>query len=70
MTSLARKFKIIPNEKPLQILTCGNSFVSGEHGVFIKKNEDKRKVLKKIIKSYFKIIQKINMKKSQLIFLS
>jgi len=54
VTSLARKFKIIPNEKPLQILTCGNSFVSGEHGVFIKKNEDKRKVLKKLSKAILK----------------
>ena len=51
VTSLARKFKIIPNEKPLQILTCGNSFVSGEYGVFIKKNENKRKVLKKLSKA-------------------
>jgi len=51
VTSLARKFKIIPNEKPLQILTCGNSFVSGEHGLYIKNSEDKRLVLRKLSKA-------------------
>jgi predicted N-acyltransferase len=51
VTSLARKFKIIPKEKPLQILTCGNSFVSGEHGIFIKNDQDKRTVLKKLSKT-------------------
>ncbi len=51
VTSLARKFKIIANEKPLQILTCGNSFVSGEHGLYIKNGEDKRLVLRKLSKA-------------------
>lgn len=51
VTSLAQKFKISPKEKPLHILTCGNSFVSGEHGIFIKDSEGKRRVLKKISKA-------------------
>ncbi len=51
VTSIARKLKIIPKEKPLRILNCGNSFVSGEHGIFIKDSENKRGTLKKISKS-------------------
>lgn len=51
ITSIAQKLKIIPNEKPLKILNCGNSFVSGEHGVFIKKDENKKVVLRKVSKA-------------------
>ncbi|MBL4605269.1 MAG: GNAT family N-acetyltransferase [Flavobacteriaceae bacterium] len=47
----ARKLKILPKEKPLKILISGNSFVSGEHGVFIKENQQKKKVIKKIAKA-------------------
>ena len=45
-----RQLKILPKEKPLKILNCGNSFVSGEHGIFIKSSQDKRKVLRSIVK--------------------
>ena len=51
ITSIAQKFKIIPNEKPLKIVNCGNSFVSGEHGVFIKKDENKKVILRKVSKA-------------------
>jgi len=34
----------------LKIIICGNSFVSGEHGIFIKKGENKRLILRKISK--------------------
>ena len=54
ITSIGRRLTIIPKEKPLKIINCGNTFVSGEHGVFIKKNEDKRKVLKKLSKAILK----------------
>jgi predicted N-acyltransferase len=47
----ARKLKILPKEKPLKILICGNSFVSGEHGIFIKENQQKKKVIKEIAKA-------------------
>lgn len=43
-----RKFGIISPEKPFKILTCGNIFVSGEHGIFIKPNQDKNIVFKKL----------------------
>ena len=39
ITSIGRRLTIIPKEKPLTIINCGNSFVSGEHGIFIKKGE-------------------------------
>ncbi|WP_159949287.1 peptidogalycan biosysnthesis protein [Polaribacter septentrionalilitoris] len=47
----ARKIHLFPSKKPLRLLICGNTFVSGEHGVFIKKNNDKKKVIKKLAKS-------------------
>ena len=58
VTSLARKFKILPSEKPLQILSCGNSFVSGEHGIFIKNDQNKKTVLRKLAKAILKHTEK------------
>ncbi len=46
-----RKLHIIPNEKPLQLLICGNTFVSGEHGVYIKENQDKKIIIKELAKA-------------------
>lgn len=45
---MGRKLHILPSERPFKVLTCGNTFVSGEHGVFIKHNQDKKQVLKEI----------------------
>jgi len=53
-----RKLKILPKEKPLKILNCGNSFVSGEHGVFIKEGQNKRKVLRSIAKGVLQYSEK------------
>ena len=50
ITSIGRKLSIFPKEKPFKIIICGNSFVSGEHGIFIKKGENKRLILRKIYK--------------------
>lgn len=46
-----RKLHIIPDDKPLQLLICGNTFVSGEHGIFIKENEDKKTIIKELAKA-------------------
>ncbi|MDY0780515.1 GNAT family N-acetyltransferase [Tenacibaculum sp. IB213877] len=46
-----RSLGIISPEKPFKILTCGNTFVSGEHGIFIKNDQDKPKVLNELAKS-------------------
>lgn len=49
--NIGRKLHIIPNKKPLQLVICGNTFVSGEHGLFIKPNEDKKAIIKEIAKA-------------------
>ena len=46
-----QKLHLIPKEKPLKILISGNSFVSGEHGIFIKQNEDKKAIIKELAKA-------------------
>ena len=48
---MGRKLRIISPEIPFKVLTCGNTFVSGEHGVFIKNNQDKKEVLRQIAKA-------------------
>lgn len=48
---LGRKLHILSPQKPFKILTCGNTFVSGEHGVFIKPNQDKKKVVTQLTKA-------------------
>ncbi len=57
-TCFARKIKLLPKEKPLKILNVGNPFVSGEHGIFIKSGQNKRKVLREIAKSTLRYTQK------------
>lgn len=48
---MGRKLRIISPEKPFRVLTCGNTFVSGEHGVFIKDGQDKKEVIRQIAKA-------------------
>ncbi|MCD8407258.1 GNAT family N-acetyltransferase [Tenacibaculum dicentrarchi] len=50
---IGRKFKFLPPEKIFKILTCGNTFVSGEHGVFIKENQNRNEILPKIAEAVF-----------------
>jgi hypothetical protein len=51
LKNIGRKFHIIPDKKPLKLLICGNTFVSGEHGVFIKQKQDKKLLIKKLAKA-------------------
>ncbi|MHB0755966.1 GNAT family N-acetyltransferase [Polaribacter sp. M15] len=51
LRTIGKKLHIIPDNKPLKLLICGNIFVSGEHGVFIKKDEDKNAILKELAES-------------------
>jgi len=48
---IGRQLKILPREKPLKILNCGNPFVSGEHGIFIQENQDRQKVIRTLAKA-------------------
>lgn len=45
---IGRKLGLISDKKPFRILTSGNTFVSGEHGIFIKNNQNKRQVIKEL----------------------
>ena len=49
--NIGRKLHLIPNKKPLKLLICGNTFVSGEHGIFIKQNQDKKIIIKELAKA-------------------
>ncbi|MCI2228574.1 GNAT family N-acetyltransferase [Polaribacter sp. MSW13] len=51
LKTIGRKLHIFPDKKPLKLLICGNTFVSGEHGVFIKKNKDKKEIIKELAKT-------------------
>lgn len=51
----ARKLGLFPKLKPIKLLVCGNIFVSGEHGIFIKENTNKQKVIKSVAKSITKL---------------
>lgn len=49
--SFGRKLHLFPKKTPLKILICGNTFFSGEHGVFIKKNQNKKTIIKEVAKA-------------------
>jgi hypothetical protein len=53
---IGRSLGLITNRKPFKILTCGNTFVSGEHGIFIKNNQNKQKVIKELAKSVVQLV--------------
>ena len=55
LKKIVRKF-LFPEEKPFKILVCGNTFVSGEHGIFIKKNQDKKKAVKELTKGILRLV--------------
>ncbi|WP_347173032.1 peptidogalycan biosysnthesis protein [Polaribacter uvawellassae] len=46
-----RRLGIFPKLKPIKLLVCGNVFVSGEHGIFIKENQDKQTIIKDLAKA-------------------
>ena len=48
---MGRKLRLVSSKKPFKILTCGNTFVSGEHGIFIGKNQDKKLIVKLLAKA-------------------
>ena len=59
--NIARKLRVFPAKKPIKILVCGNVFVSGEHGIFIQQQQDKKEVLKVITKT---IVNHVNLSAS------
>lgn len=51
LKNIGRKFHVIPEKKPLKLLICGNTFVSGEHGIFITQKQDKKLLIKELAKA-------------------
>ena len=51
-----RKLGVFPELKPIKVLVCGNTFVSGEHGIFIQKHLNKQLILKKIAKAMLLLV--------------
>lgn len=49
-----QKLHIFPSKKPLKLLICGNTFVSGEHGIFIEQNQNKKIIIKELAKGILK----------------
>ncbi|MEE9406912.1 MAG: GNAT family N-acetyltransferase [Polaribacter sp.] len=57
LKNIARKLHIFPNKKPLKLLIAGNTFVSGEHGVFINQNQDKKTIIKELAKAILHFVK-------------
>ncbi|CAM1361160.1 GNAT family N-acetyltransferase [Tenacibaculum xiamenense] len=53
---IGRKLRILPSDKPMKILTCGNTFVTGEHGVIVRQDQDKKKILKEFVKAALELV--------------
>ena len=51
LKNIGRKLQVIPDKKPLKLLICGNTFVSGEHGVFIKEKQNKKAIIQELAES-------------------
>lgn len=62
LKDIARKLHIFPNKKPLKLLISGNVFVSGEHGIFLKSNQNKKVVIKEIAKAILSLVKTKNLK--------
>lgn len=58
--NLLRKLYILPNKKALKLLISGNTFVSGEHGVFITHSQDKKQVIKNLAKAILHFVNSYN----------
>ncbi|MFC4268182.1 peptidogalycan biosysnthesis protein [Polaribacter marinivivus] len=58
--NLLRKLYILPNKKALKLLISGNTFVSGEHGIFITHNQDKKQVIKNLAKAILHFVNSNN----------
>lgn len=48
---LGQKLYLFPKKKPFKLLICGNTFVSGEHGILIANGFDKKQTIKELAKA-------------------
>lgn len=51
LRKIGKSLGIISEKKALKLLICGNTFVSGEHGVFIKESQNKKAIIKELAES-------------------
>ena len=51
LRNIGKKLRVIPAKTPLKLLICGNTFVSGEHGIFIKEKQNKKAIIKELAES-------------------
>jgi len=51
LRNIGKKLRVVPDKKPLKLLICGNTFVSGEHGIFIKEKQNKKAIINELAES-------------------
>ena len=51
LKKISKNLGVISEKKELKLLICGNTFVSGEHGLFVKEKQDKEAVIKELVNS-------------------
>lgn len=56
LKKLSNSFRIFPSKKPFKILTCGNIFVSGEHGIYIKEGQNKQIIIQELAKNIVRFV--------------
>ncbi|WP_223269183.1 GNAT family N-acetyltransferase [Polaribacter sp. IC063] len=56
LRNFGEKLHLFPKKKPLKLLICGNTFVSGEHGIFMEQHQDKKISIKKITKAILRYV--------------
>ena len=55
--NLGRKLQVFPKKKPLKLLISGNVFFSGEYGIFIRENQDKKIIIKEVAKAILHFVE-------------
>ena len=66
LKKIGRKLRVFPDKKPLKLLICGNTFVSGEHGIFIKEQQDKKVIIKELAESINHFVNSNKMLKKEI----
>lgn len=70
LKKFSEKLHLLKDDEKLRILVCGNPFVSGEHGISINPNADKKQILAKVVKAITELVEsKKELKKTVDVFL-
>ncbi|EAR13842.1 hypothetical protein PI23P_05072 [Polaribacter irgensii 23-P] len=63
LKKISVKLGVLSEKKELKLLICGNTFVSGEHGIFVKEHQNKKGIVKELAESIVRFVeanQKLN----------